>query len=209
MSDLIISEWVTSGDLVQKGYFANIDYAEIRAYFFGVISVLIGFVIVVLWDRYKARIQEKNSLTTIVQELEVNRIIGCDNRNILLQEQEWIRLGQLNLKPLTKLNHDFSTFLTMNCPSVFKNQIQLLEEVRKISKLTKEINEVIQSRESYKINNGAMSNQVSVITKYDGFLVNMFVELEMLLPKFIKLIKPRESWYQKHKKQSYNLLLKN
>ena len=77
----------------------------------------------------------------------------------------------------------------MNCPSLFKNQANLLEEMRKITKLTNEINETIQSRESYRVNNGAISNYETRIKIYDEILQNSIMRLEMLMPDFIKKIK--------------------
>ncbi|MFH1287002.1 MAG: hypothetical protein ABII02_04630 [Candidatus Magasanikbacteria bacterium] len=159
------------------------------SFFTGVIVALIGVALTIAWDKYKSIKQEKNSLTTIAHELETNISELKDNKQTILQELNVLEQKKIIVKPLVKLNGDFSSFLTMNCPSLFKNQADLLEEMRKITKLTNEINETIQSRESYRVNNGAMTNYETRIKIYDEILQNSIMKLEMLMPDFIKKIK--------------------
>ncbi|MDD2935102.1 MAG: hypothetical protein PHX25_01365 [Candidatus Pacebacteria bacterium] len=153
MQNLTISEWNSRNIPTQNT--VSFDYLS---FFTGVIVALIGVILTIAWDKYKSYKQEKNSLTTIAHELETNILEIKDNKYSISQELIFLEQRKTIVKPLIKLNDDFSSFLIMNCPSLFKNQTNLLEEVRKISKLTREINETIQSRESYRISNGAMTN---------------------------------------------------
>lgn len=184
MQNLTISEWNPESTPVQNT--VSFDYFS---FFTGVIVALIGVVLTIAWDKYKAYKQEKNSLTTIAHELETNASELEDNKQTIIQELKALKEKKIIVKPLIKLNNDFSSFLIMNCPSLFKNQANLLEEMRKISKLTNEINETIQSRESYRVNNGAMSNYENRVKIYDEILQNSILRLEMLMPDFIKKIK--------------------
>jgi hypothetical protein len=184
MQNLTISELYPDNNPVQNTI--SFDYFSFLT---GVIVALIGVALTIAWDKYKSINQEKNSLTTIAHELETNVSELEDNKQTILLELKVLGDKKVIVKPLVKLNDDFSSFLTMNCPNLFKNQANLLEEMRKITKLTNEINETIQSRESYRVNNGAMSNYETTIKIYDEILQNSILRLEMLMPDFIKKIK--------------------
>lgn len=165
----------------------TVDYLVV--FFSGVGATVFGFLLTMVWEWRKSKKQEKSSLATIVHELETNALEMEDNKQTILQEIKALESQKIVVKPLLKMNNDFPFFLNMNCPSLFKDQINLLEEMRKISKITNEINETIQSRESYRVNNGAMTNYENRIKIYDEILLRSILQLEKLMPDFVEEIK--------------------
>lgn len=180
--NLTISEWTPINHPTQNSEAISIDYFS---FFTGVFVALLGVFLNILWEIYKSKKQEKNSITAIVNELKTNISVLADNKRIVLRELQIIESGKNVVIPVLELNHNFSSFLIINCPIIFKKQIELLEDVRKISKLTNSLNKTIQSRESYRINNGAMNNYNTRVKIYDEILRDLIVELEILLPSFI------------------------
>ena len=184
--NLTISAWRPTNEPVLDQDSLNIDYPSFATgIVVGIVIALFVFILNIVWEIYKTRKQEKVSIRTIINELRINISILSDNKTIILNELRVIGNDLTLVTPIFELNHDFSSFLTVNCPSIFKNQVKLFEEVRKISKLTSKTNKTIQSRESYRINNGAMTNYNSRLKIYDKLLQDLILELEEILPIFI------------------------
>lgn len=137
------------------------------------------------WDYVKSGYQQKNSLQVIINELDLNTDIMVQNYSIVNQELEILKDDLSIVEPAIKLNTNFSSFLIMNCPRVFKDNPELLTKMRKIERITTAINGIIESRENYRISNGAMSNFHTRLEKYDLSLKDYLEDLNSILPEFI------------------------
>lgn len=182
LHNLTISEWHPEDYQIQNYKNLSIDYIS---FFTGIFVALLPVVLNIFWEKHKFKIQEKNNITAIVNELRTNITILVESKHVILNELQMIESGRSIVVPILELNHDFSSFLIINCPTIFQKDTELLKDIRELSKLTNNFNNVIQSRESYRINNGAMSNYNAIIKIYDENLQRLILELGCLLPSFI------------------------
>lgn len=157
------------------------------AFFSGVGATIIGFLLTMLWEWRKSIKQESAVIDALKQELQTNKEILENNLQYINQELEIIDQGRSLVNPLNLLNGDFSDLLFISIPKKLKKDTDLLMEIRKISRLSKENNETIKSRETYRVNNGAMSNYNSRMKKYGQILqsqTNQLVSVtEMVISK--------------------------
>jgi len=140
------------------------------AFFSGVGATIIGFLLTMLWEWRKSIKQESAVIDALKQELQTNKEILESNLQYINQELQIIDQGKYLVNPLNLLNGDFSDLLFISIPKKLKKDTNLLLEIRKISRLSKENNETIKSRETYRINNGAMSNYSSKMKIYGQIL---------------------------------------
>jgi hypothetical protein len=140
------------------------------AFFSGVGATVFGFVLTMLWEWRKSIKQEYFVTDALKQELQNNKEILESNLVYINQELEIIDQGKSLVNPLNLLNGEFSNLLFISVPKKFKKNTDILMEIRKISRLSKENNETIKSRETYRVNNGAMSNYSSRMKIYGQIL---------------------------------------
>lgn len=140
------------------------------AFFSGVGATVFGFILTMLWEWKKSKKQESAVIDALKQELQTNKEILESNLSYINQELEIIDQGKSLVNPLNLLNGDFSDLLFISIPKKLKKDTDLLMEIRKISRLSKENNETIKSRETYRVNNGAMSNYNSRMKIYGQIL---------------------------------------
>jgi len=140
------------------------------AFFSGVGATIIGFLLTMLWEWKKSIKQESAVIDALKQELQTNKEILESNLKYINQELRIIDEGKFIVTPLNLLNGDFSDLLFISIPKKLKKDANLLLEIRKISRFSKENNETIKSRETYRVNNGAMSNYSSRMKIYGQFL---------------------------------------
>lgn len=149
----------------------------------GVIATIIGFIFTIIWDIYKYRrdigSRDNTILTAIGEELRSNYEISTLNKNILLEEIKVLDENKSVVTPLCFLQSGFWELVKVNLPSALAKGDSLLK-IRKMAQSTNEINEVIRSRENYRVHNGAMSNYSSRLKIYDQILLQHFNELNKL-----------------------------
>jgi len=147
----------------------------------GVIATIIGFLLTMFWDIFKynrdAGNRDRAVLTAVKEEMISNLDILSSNQKMLQQELTVLPEKRSMVGPLCLLQEGIWDLVKINLPSRLTKDNTLLL-IRKLSLLTNEINEIIRSRENYRINNGAMSNYSDRIKLYD----------EILLPKCSEII---------------------
>src|SRR3989344_8059542 len=137
------------------------NYSWLSGFLAGVCATTIGFIFTALWDIYKWRRDKKNLLQAMLSlaldELKNNIRIVNRNNALLLQELKILFHNKCNINPLTHLQtgawdlmkYHFLDFLIKN---------SLISFLNSASHLVEEINEVVRSRELYRLSNEAMIN---------------------------------------------------
>ena len=134
------------------------------AFFSGVGATVFGFILTMLWEWEKSIKQESAVIDALKQELQTNKEILESNLAYINQELGIIDQGKSLVNPLNLLNGDFSDLLFISIPKKLKKDTDLLMEIRKISRLSKENNETIKSRETYRVDSICFA-------AFDGFVV--------------------------------------
>ncbi|KKP98928.1 MAG: hypothetical protein US71_C0001G0095 [Parcubacteria group bacterium GW2011_GWD2_38_12] len=150
------------------------------AFFSGVGATVFGFVLTMLWEWRKSIKQERAIIDALKQELQTNKETLESNLAYINQELGIIDQGKSLVIPLNLLNGDFSDLLFISIPKKLKKDTNILMEIRKISRLSKENNETIKSRETYRVNNGAMSNYNSRMKIYGQILQTQTNQLVLI-----------------------------
>ncbi len=154
--------------------------------FSGAGATILGFCLTMLWSWCDNLAKSKLVLKALTHDLLINRDTLINNLDSLNQELEIIQNDRYIVKPLNLLNQDFLNFLYINLPKKFKKEPNLLSEIRDLSRLSKESNETILSRENYRISNTAMSNYQNRMKIYDEILQRQENELLDLVEIFLK-----------------------
>lgn len=158
------------------------------AFFSGVGATVFGFILTMLWEWRKSVRQENAVIDALKQELQTNKEILESNLQYINQELTIIDQGKSLVNPLNLLNGDFSNLLFISIPKKLRKNTDLLMEIRKISRLSKENNETIKSREAYRVNNGAMSNYSSRIKIYGQILLTQTNHLVLITETILSKI---------------------
>lgn len=158
------------------------------AFFSGVGATVLGFLLTLLWELKKMKDSEKVIFNSLKNKLEVN--LDLLNRNLVLVEKELALLKdeQMIVAPLHSLDSDFLTLLSFSNPKKIRTSPEFFSQIVTLSGLLKGINETIQSRELYRINNGAMDNYGIRLGIYDNLIKEKIVSsvslTKLVLPKF-------------------------
>jgi hypothetical protein len=163
------------------------------AFFSGVGATIIGFFLTMLWEWEKTKKLESIVINTLKHELVTNEETLKNNLILLEQELDILDNRQLIINPLISLNADFTNLLFIAMPKCFKNDPTLISGIRILSRITKENNETINSRETYRINNEAMSNCSTRMKDYDQILHTQTNQLIKATQELLKNIDPRTS----------------
>jgi hypothetical protein len=89
----------------------------------------------------------------------------------LKQELDVLNQSQIIPTNITTLKNDFWDLIKFNIPKNLLTYDNLLQKLQDISSLTKSINEYINSREMYRLNNGAMDNYTEILRHYDELIL--------------------------------------
>lgn len=157
----------------------------------GVTATIIGFIMTMLWDTFKfkreSKEREETVLSAVKEELISNLSILQYNQTLLQKEIEVIDENRSVVAPLSILQTGFWDLVKINLPQKLRKG-NILVRIRRLAQLTDQINEKIQSRENYRINNQAMSNYHRRMKLYDetllesiGILLKSLEELQPLL----------------------------
>ncbi len=157
----------------------------------GVALALLGFLLTVTWEvrklRRESQDREKAVMGAVKEELLSNVEILKNNQTLLNRELAVIDEGKTLVVPLNQLQVGFWDLVKVNLPQKVFAEPDFLAEVREISQLTDQVNETVRSRESYRIHNGAMSNYLSRMAKYDQLLLDnnqkLLTALEAVQPR--------------------------
>lgn len=137
----------------------------------GVLATLIGFIFTMIWDTYKYRrddLQKDRAIVSSVkEEIIANQFICDGDKKSLDQEVIALRENKSLVAPIQIFQNSAWELIKINFPKSIREDDNLLSEIRNLTQLIDLTNEFIKSRESYRINNGAMDNYFTKMQKYD------------------------------------------
>ena len=142
----------------------------------GLIATLIGFFLTMIWDIYKNRrdkIEKDQIIKKLIHDTLNENLVYIDKINqVLTQEIAALVQQQSVVTNITTLKNDYWDLIKFNIPKDHLKDNNLLKKLQDISSLTKSINENIDSREMYRLNNGAMSNFETRLQHYDDLILS-------------------------------------
>ena len=159
-----------------------------KGFISGLIATLIGFVLTMFWDIYKDRRDKSEKdkiIKKLIQDVLNENLLYISSINAVLTQE----LGVLNqnkniITNITTLKNDFWDLIKFNIPKDLLENNDLLKRLQNISSLTKSINENINSREMYRLNNGAMDNFTIRLQYYDELIFTENERLKGLITAF-------------------------
>jgi hypothetical protein len=153
----------------------------------GVGATIFGFVLTMIWDCWKSNQQRKqlqdNLLTLLSDEIEYNSSIIKNNKSLITQELGYLKENKSIVNALDIPRKDFWEVFKLNYDYKFFS-IEQVKYVKDIYFIISSIIENIQSRESYRISNQAMSNFHTRMEKYDSILIDLFDRFKNLSSDF-------------------------
>lgn len=168
----------------------NIVFTEWwKGFVSGLIATVIGFLLTICWDIYK-NYRDKTEKDRIIQKLIKDTL----NENLtyiasisfsLNKELEVLNQGQSIVTNITYLKNDFWDLIRFNIPKNLLKEDTLLKKLQDISSWIKVINESIESREQYRLNNWAMSNFSIRLRYYDDLILENIDQLNDAINKFM------------------------
>lgn len=146
-----------------------------------------GFALTMVWDIWKTN-KEKQSLrdnlsNLLSDELEYNALVVKKDKSTITEELQHLMNEKSIVTALDTPIADFWGIFKQNYDRKFFSN----EQIRLIKDIYSKIHSIIaniESRESYRISNGAMSNFTNRMTIYDNILVSLFNEFEELHNNF-------------------------
>ena len=153
----------------------------------GVGATVLGFGLTILWDLWKMRRErldrDQAVSNAVSEELASNKHAMQNNRTILDQDLKAIPQRMSVIQPLSILKTGFWDVAKINPPARFLESGRMAK-VRDLAVAAEQVNEVIRSREDYRIHNGAMSSFHDTLKIYD----------EIILEKISALAKAVEAY---------------
>ena len=146
-----------------------------------------GFVLTMLWDGWKTGEERKslqdNLLNLLSDELDYNAKVVARDKALIGQELSFLKEEKSVINALDTPRADFWEVFKQNYDRKFfsNEQIKIVKDIySKIHSITANI----ESRENYRISNGAMSNFSNRMKIYDDILFTLFNEFEKLYNNF-------------------------
>lgn len=152
----------------------------IIAFFSGVGATLLGFLLTFFWELKKIWDQEAVILASLKNKLGVNMGILGDNLILIEDELRLLESDKCIVAPFFLLDADIMGLLSFCTPKKIRTNPNFLSKIVTLSRLSKNLNETVQSRESYRISNGAMTNHSERLKIYDGVLRSQINNLRSL-----------------------------
>jgi len=135
----------------------------------------------------KQRIRnEKQALFLAKEEIKSNIEVIKKNLGYLAQELKVIDEEKSVVIPLELLTNNSSLLLRTYIPESISNDENVIVMLRKANLLIGEINEIMRSRETYRVHNLAMSNYHSRLKIYDEVLLRRLNSLKENLEKLLE-----------------------
>jgi hypothetical protein len=143
----------------------------------GALAVIFGFTLTLLWEIWKryvdVRRKEQSIEKAIEEEIASNREVLSDNNELIIKELDLINKKQFLNLPLSQLAMFSWQLITMNIPKRFQKNKELFTSIRNLFHIVQMYNGVIENRESYKLNNNAMTNYLDKVKSYDQTILTL------------------------------------
>ena len=159
-----------------------------KGFISGLIATLLGFVLTMLWDIFKNYRDNKRKdkiINKLIRDVLNENITYIQSINyVLTEELKILNQRQFIVTNITILKNDFWEIIKFNIPKDLLKENNLLKRLQDISSLTKSINENINSREIYRLNNNAMTNFSANMQHYDELIIQENTKLNELIISF-------------------------
>jgi hypothetical protein len=153
----------------------------------GGILVIVGFALAIGWEAWKdARetAQRDKALNDVIaSDLAINKTHLEFSLKLLNQELEVLPKGLSVVQPLPVLQDSFWDIVKLNPPTDLLTSGKL-EKLNKLMAVTSVINDQVKSRETYRLQNGAMSNFSDRMRMYDQLLVEQLGILQRQIDEY-------------------------
>ena len=160
----------------------------------GVVCVLIGFGLTVVWDQYKwnrdIKERERAVLKAIGEDIEENVILLRQNETLLSAELNFLAQEKSTVFPFRVLKEGFWDLAKVNLPRSLAENPQGIQRLRDVSQFTSRYNEVLRARENWHVNNQPMENYGRRLEYYDKELLRLQGLLQEKNAALLKLLEP-------------------
>lgn len=147
----------------------------------GGIVAIVAFFLAVAWDTLKYRRDagrhDRAVLAAIRMELAANLPVVEKNQKDISEELERLAKGEWLLNPLEPLEAGFWNLAKLNLPKSINASSASLEDLQRVARLTFKVNEVIHSRESFRVGNQESRTFNPKLGGYDQLLHRLQAEL--------------------------------
>jgi hypothetical protein len=134
--------------------------------------------------------REKTVASALIRELSTNEGSIGHNNTALALELEALKKNSTLVAPINTLETSAWELLRLYLPHEIGTNPKALAGVTDAYNRILYVNEVIRSREEYRLNNQAMDNLSSRMTKYDQTLLDLNNELVPRLKELVSLLSP-------------------
>ena len=149
-----------------------------------IVTPLLTISFIIIWDGYNSKKKENSLFLNLQLELSANLVSLTKNSVTIFKDLKAMPRGNHILSPLKILRTEIWDLIKFNTPnSLFKNN--LIGKLATIYFVISELNENIESRENFRINNLITTNFVPGLKIYDKNIHNL---IEILLGLFENLI---------------------
>lgn len=149
-----------------------------------------GFALAMAWDSLKSRREqgrrEKALLVAARGEIAAIRSTIQNNQNLVMSELSLLDQGKHLINPLDPVEGGFWDIVKLNPPPALVRKLGTLATIRQVSRLTAQVNEMIRSREAFRISNLALHGFDERLRKYDELLQRFQGELIVALDELAK-----------------------
>lgn len=149
-----------------------------------------GFALAMAWDLLKSRREEgrREKALLVAAREEIAAICGTvqNNQNLVVSELSLLDQGKHLINPLDPVEGGFWDIVKLNPPPALVRKLGTLAKIREVSRLTAQVNEMIRSREAFRISNLALQGFDERLRKYDELLQRFQGELVVALDELAK-----------------------
>lgn len=167
--------------------FSSLPPEWLSGFISGIFATLIGFILTLSWDMFKfyrdQYVRDNAILSSARHELKAScgnirtNISLLDSENGILNKDKYI------VMPLVPLSRDIWELVKFNLPRKLSKNPTLLEQVCDASYMLSNLNEGVQSRENFRINNQLTSTYNERIKIYNELLLGQMKQTLMELEK--------------------------
>ncbi|HEV3095082.1 MAG TPA: hypothetical protein VGY30_11280 [Solirubrobacteraceae bacterium] len=147
----------------------------------GGIVAIIAFLLAAAWDTLKYRRDvgrhDRAVLASIRMELAANLPVVEKNQKDIAQELNRLAKGEWLLNPLEPLEAGFWNLAKLNPPKSISASADSLGNLQRVARLTFKVNEVIKSREAFRVGNQESPTFKIKLGGYDQLIQRLQAEL--------------------------------
>ncbi|MEK7542638.1 MAG: hypothetical protein AAB524_02975 [Patescibacteria group bacterium] len=174
--------------LLITGVFTKLLNTFNKEFLSGAGVAIFSFLLAAAWDEYKFRrdVRRKDEavMFAVQEDLRSNLKIAEENKRMLEEELSVLKDHRTITPPLRLLGEGFWTLVRVNPPQKLV-RLDSIVKIHGIGNLTGSVNEMLRSRENYRIQNQAMDNFCKRLETYDRVLIEEITKLQSILSAFV------------------------